>query len=246
MGLGARIPTTPTGPSAKAAEDAAAALTSNRCRDFTGPKPVAIDCPGEAPPAARPPRRQWISGLTLVSVGGASLLASYGLVIWRRDTGNVVVEQVQISAADFTNQQKWLDIGNAVIFTGTTGGALSVAAMPLFLPYRSKTPWWAWLSGGLGLGAAVGSIVSGAQTPSAPASNGNCKNQFVSVPEAQGCIERGRSIDRAIVLAATAAPLLTMPLVYLFRKDEKKRGASVTPSVALGPTGGSLTFRGRF
>lgn len=241
----ARIPMTPTGPSAEAAAGAAVALTNDQCRDFTGPKPVAIECPGEPPPA-RPPRAQWVSGLTLVSVGGASLLASYGLVIFRRSTGNVVIDQVQANPGDFTNQQKWLDIGTGIVVSAATGGALTVAAMPLFLPYKSKTPWWAWLSGGLGLGAAVGSIVSGATAESAPAGNSNCETQFLSAAEAQTCVDRGRSVDRAIVLGATAAPLLTMPLVYLFRRDEKKLRASVTPSITFGPTGGSLTFRGRF
>jgi hypothetical protein len=240
-----RLPMTPTGPTAKIAADATVALTNDQCRDFTGPKPVAIECPGEPPPA-RPPRAQWVSGLTLVSVGGASLLASYGLVIFRRSTGNVVIDQVQANPGDFTNQQKWLDIGTGIVVSAATGGALTVAAMPLFLPYKSKTPWWAWLSGGLGLGAAVGSIVSGATAESAPAGNSNCETQFLSAAEAQTCVDRGRSVDRAIVLGATAAPLLTMPLVYLLRRDEKKLRASVTPSITFGPTGGSLTFRGRF
>jgi len=240
-----RLPMTPTGPTAKIAADATVALTNDQCRDFTGPKPVAIECPGEPPPA-RPPRAQWVSGLTLVSVGGASLLASYGLVIFRRSTGNVVIDQVQANPGDFTNQQKWLDIGTGIVVSAATGGALTVAAMPLFLPYKSKTPWWAWLSGGLGLGAAVGSIVSGATAESAPAGNSNCETQFLSAAEAQTCVDRGRSVDRAIVLGATAAPLLTMPLVYLLRRDEQKLRASVTPSITFGPTGGSLTFRGRF
>jgi hypothetical protein len=240
-----RLPMTPTGPTAKIAADATVALTNDQCRDFTGPKPVAIECPGEPPPA-RPPRAQWVSGLTLVSVGGASLLASYGLVIFRRSTGNVVIDQVQANPGDFTNQQKWLDIGTGIVVSAATGGALTVAAMPLFLPYRSKTPWWAWLSGGLGLGAAIGSIVSGVTAGSAPAGNSTCEKQFLSAAEAQTCVDRGRSVDRAIVLGATAAPLLTIPLVYLFRTDKRKPRASVIPSLGFGPTGGSLAFRGRF
>ena len=116
--------------------------------------------------------------------------------------------------------------------------------MPLFLPYRSKTPWWAWLSGGSWLGAAIGSIVSGVTAGSAPASNSTCEKQFLSAAEAQTCAHRGRSVDRAIVLGATAAPLLTIPLVYLFRTDKRKPRASVIPSLGFGPTGGSLAFRG--
>ena len=39
-----RIPTTPSGPTAGVASAAAAALANGECTDFTGPKPVAIDC----------------------------------------------------------------------------------------------------------------------------------------------------------------------------------------------------------
>jgi hypothetical protein len=241
-----RLPMTPTGPTAKISADATIALANDQCKDFTGPKPVTITCPGAPARPLRPPRGQWVSGLTLVSVGGASLLASYGLVIFRRSTGNVVIDQVQANPGDFTNQQKWLDIGTGIVVSAATGGALTVAAMPLFLPYRSKTPWWAWLSGGLGLGAAIGSIVSGVTAGSAPAGNSTCEKQFLSAAEAQTCVDRGRSVDRAIVLGATAAPLLTIPLVYLFRTDKRKPRASVIPSLGFGPTGGSLAFRGRF
>jgi hypothetical protein len=96
------------------------------------------------------------------------------------------------------------------------------------------------------LGAAIGSIVSGVTAGSAPAGNSTCEKQFLSAAEAQTCVDRGRSVDRAIVLGATAAPLLTIPLVYLFRTDKKKPRASVIPSLGFGPTGGSLAFRGRF
>jgi len=241
-----RIPTSPLGPAADAATDGAVALAIDQCVDFTGPRAVTIACPGEAPRPLRPPRGQWISGLTLVTAGGASLVASYALLIWRRDTGKVVIEQVQASPSITTNQNKWLHLGDGVVATAATGGALAVAAMPLFLPYRSKTPWWAWLSGGLGVGLAVGSIVSGATAEAAPAGNRKCEDRLLSMDDAQACVDRGRSVDRAIVLGATAAPLLTIPLVYLLRRDGKKLGASVTPSVAFGPTGGSLSFRGSF
>ncbi len=241
-----RIPTTPTGPTAKVAADAAVALANDQCKDFTGPKPVTIECSGESPRPLRPPRGQWISGLTLVSAGGASLIASYAVLIWRRDTGNVVIEQFEASPFVTTNQEKWLNLRDGIVLTAATGGALTVAAMPLLLPYRSKTPWWAWLSGGLGVGLAIGSIVSGVTAESAPAGNSKCEDRLLSVDDVQTCVDRGRSVDRAIVLGATAAPLLTIPLVYLLRADKEKHVASVTPSVAFGPTGGSLNFRGRF
>ena len=241
-----RIPTSPSGPTAEVATDGAVALVNQQCLDFTGPTAFAIACPGEAPRPLRPPRGQRISGLTLVSAGGASLVASYALLIWRRDTGNVVIKQVQASPSVTANQDKWLHLGDGVLATAATGGGLTIAAMPLLLPYRSKPPWWAWLSGGIGVGLAVGSIVSGVTAESVPAGNSKCENPLESVEEAQSCVDRGRSVDRAIILGASAAPLLTIPLVYLLRRNEKKHGPSVTPNVALGPTGGSVSFRGRF
>jgi len=252
----ARIPTTPSGPTARVASAAAVALANGECKDFTGPKPVTIDCktaragaPAEAPktasgwPADRPPRGQWISGLSLVSAGGASLLASYGVLIWRRGAGNDWVNEFDPN--DTANQVKWTNLGSGIAVTALAGGALTVTAMPLLLPYRSKTPWWAWLSGGLGVGAAVVAIVSGVTADGAPDGSSNCQ-LVTSVGVAQTCVDRKRSTDRAIVLGVTAAPLLTIPLVYLFRKDEKKHGASFTPGVVVNRNGGSLSVRGEF
>jgi hypothetical protein len=253
-----RIPTTPSGPTAGVASAAAAALANGECKDFTGPKPVAIDCKtarAEAPkatkqkdtpsgwPSDRPPRGQWISGLTLVSAGGASLVVGYGLLIARRGAGDTLIQEFDPN--DQTNQLKWTNLGNTIPLLGIAGGALTVAAMPLVLPYRSKTPWWAWLSGGLGVVAAVGSIVSGVTAESAPAGSNNCEllqNDTI----AQTCVDRGRSINRAIMLGTTAAPLLTMPLVYLFRKDEKKHVSGLTPNLELGRNGGYFSMGGAF
>jgi hypothetical protein len=241
-----RLTNTPSGPSGDDAAAAAVALLSGDCRDLTGKRPVTLPCPGEWSGSLRPPKGQWVSGLTLLGVGGASLLASYGLAIWRRDTGDVVVEQIATNPDDTTNQSKWLNQRTGIVLTAATGGALTTAAMPLFLPYRSKTPWWGWLSGGLGVGLAVGSIVSVVTAEPAPDGNSSCSTEFVTVDKAQACVNRGRAADRAIVLGATAAPLLTIPLVYLLRRDAKKPGVHVTPSISLGRESGSISFRGRF
>ncbi len=65
-------------------------------------------------------------------------------------------------------------------------------------------------------------------------------------PSPTSCLNRAGGIDRAILLGATAAPLLTMPLVYLFRKSDKKRQADLVPSVVLGRQGGAFAIRGAF
>lgn len=253
-----RIPTSQSGPTPQVASAAAGALANGECTDFTGPKPVAIECKvarseaaktskqkdrPAAGPANRPPRGQWISGLTLVSAGGASLVVGYGLLIARRGAGDTLVSE--FSPNDQTNQVKWANLGNAIIPMGAAGGALTVAALPLVLPYRSKTPWWAWLSGGLGVGAAVGAIVSGVTADSAPAGSSKCQ-LLTSADNAQTCVDRGRSISRAIMLGTTAAPLLTMPLVYLLRKDEKKHVSGLTPNLVAGRNGGYLSLGGAF
>ncbi len=256
-----RIPTTPSGPTSSVASAAAVALANGECTDFTGPKPVAIDCETAraearaAPkvtkekdtpsgwPADRPPRGQWISGLTLVSAGGASLLAGYGLLIARRGAGDTLV--ADFNPNDQTDQLKWTNLGNAIPLMGTVGGVLTVTAMPLVLPYRSKTPWWAWLSGGLGVGAAVGAIVSGVRAEGVPGGSNKCE-LLVNQASAQACVDRGRSINRAVMLGTTAAPLLTMPLVYLFRKDEKKHVRGLTPNLVAGRNGGYISVGGAF
>ncbi len=256
-----RIPTTPTGPTPGVASAAATALANGECTDFTGPKPVSINCKtanAAAPkatkqkdspsgwPADRPPRGQWIAGLTLVSAGGASLLTGYALLIARRGSGDDMVDGFIAGMTETeTERLKWTNLGNAIPLFGAVGGALTVAAMPMILPYRSKTPWWAWLSGGLGLGAAVGSIVSGVTATSAPSGSNNCQAIFNMV-DAETCVDRGRSIGRAIMLGTTGAPLLTMPLVYLFRKDEKKHVSGLTPNLALGRNGGYFSVGGAF
>ena len=170
-------------------------------------------------------------------------MVSYGLLIARRGAGDDWVNQ--FNANDTTNQVRWASLGNALGPTSVVGGALTTAAMPMLLPYRAKTPWWAWLSGGLGVAATVVSIVSGATADATPAGSSNCQ-LVTNVGVAQTCVDRKRSIDRAVVLGMTAAPLLTIPLVYIFRKDEKKHGVTVSPSIVAGRSGGSMSLSGEF
>ena len=68
----------------------------------------------------------------------------------------------------------------------------------------------------------------------------------VNGPDPTSCVNRGRDVDRAILLGATAAPLLTMPLVYLLRKNDRSRQLDLAPSVVLGRQGGSFAIRGAF
>ena len=245
-----RVATSTTGPTDSAIDESIAALLTADCTDFTGDAPLAIDCRSGEPVVQtargskdikgrriRPPRGQFVSGVALASVGTASLVAGYGLLIARRSAG----EDWMNDPNSLSAQDKWLNLGTGLIATGAAGGGLLVAAMPLVLPDEAKTPWWAWLSGGLGVVAAAGSIASGVMA--APKPPESCT---VNGPDPTSCVNRGRDVDRAILLGATAAPLLTMPLVYLLRKNDKSRQLDLAPSVVFGRQGGSFAIRGAF
>jgi hypothetical protein len=245
----ARVPMTSTGPSQAATSKAVASLLAGECKSFEGESPVRIDCvTGEAdePVAvapsgkrspARPPRGQYLSGVTLASIGTASMLTAYSLAIARRSAGDKWLS----SPNDLDVQRTWLNLGNGVLITGATGAALLTAAMPLALPYERKTPWWAWLSGGVGFAAAAASIASAATA--APKSPRSCS---VNGPDPSPCVARHRDTDRAFILGMTAVPLLTMPLVYLLRTDHKKLRAELSPRLVAGRNGGSVGIGGSF
>ena len=237
----ARVPATSMGPTASVAAEAASALAAGQCKDFTGSKPVTIDCGAVR---AKPQKRE-LDTVRRRPPRGASLATTYGLTAARRSAGNDWVDNFNVDPTDLGPQTRWTNLGNGLVFTSIAGGALTTAAMPLVLPYREKPPWWAWLSGGLGVGAAVASIVSATTADSIPDGTNRCQ-QVSEAADAQGCVDRNRSTDRAIALGVTAAPLLTIPLVYLLRRSEKRGGASLTPELAVGRAGGSLGFRGEF
>jgi hypothetical protein len=246
----ARVTNTASGPDTGDIVEATATLLAGECKDFTGAKPVTVDCatgraPGRVKPAdrkvreapVRPPRGQFVSGLALASVGTASLVAGYGLLIARRGAGDDWIAD----PGSLDAHGKWLNLGTSLIVTGSVGSALLVTAMPLVLPYKRKTPWWAWLSGGLGVAAAASSIAVAVIADPKPA-----QSCTVNTLEPEPCVNRARKTDLAIMLGATAAPLLTMPLVYLFRKDAKKLNADLSPSIYVNSSGGALGIQGAF
>lgn len=224
-------------------ELAVAALLAGRCGDYAGAAPVSMDCEtGEVilPDAElprHPPRGQFISGLTLVGVGGASLLSGYGLLVVRKSAGEDWLSDPQSREA----QQTWLRYGTGIIATGAAGSAMLVTAMPLVLPYKTKTPWWGWLTGGLGLAVGGAAIALAVTAPSSRAES--CK---VSGPDPQPCIDRAKRTDLALLLGATAAPLVTIPLVYLLRKSDKRYDAQLVPRVTANSRGAAFGLGGTF
>ncbi|KPK16963.1 MAG: hypothetical protein AMJ62_03535 [Myxococcales bacterium SG8_38] len=242
-----RLPTSSTGPEQNVMNQAVEALLAGRCTDFTHGTPREIDCrTGEPILAAVPevvvskrvtPRPLFITGVTLASVGTASLAGGWSLLLVRRSAGDDWIGDPN----DLSLQASWLDLQIPLIAAGSVGGGFLVAAMPMVLPMHEKTPWWAWLNGGLGIAAAVGSIVSA--TTASPKPNESCE---VNGQDPTACVSRKRDTDRAILLGATAAPLLTMPLVYLLRRGGRKPKVEVRPRVVAGKRGGVVGVAGSF
>ncbi len=242
-----RLPVSSAGPDQDVMNQSVEALLAGICTDFTDGTPREIDClTGQAiaPPPVEVvqekrvgPRPLFITGVSLASVGVASLAAGWSLDIVRRSAGdNWIADPSKLSL-----QAKWLDLETSLIVTAALGGGLLVAALPMVLPIRSKTPWWAWFNGGLGVAAAVGSIVS--VTTASPKPAESCE---VNGQDPAACVNRKRDTDRAILLGATAAPLLTMPLVYLLRRGERHPKVEIEPRVTVGRGGGALGVTGSF
>jgi len=242
-----RLPISSAGPDQGVMNQSVEALLAGICKDFTDGTPRAIDCLTGQPIAPPPvelvdakrvgPRPLFITGVTLASVGVASLAAGWSLDLVRRSAGdNWIADPSSLGI-----QAKWLDLETSLIVTASLGGGLLVAAMPMVLPVHSKTPWWAWVNGGLGVAAAVGSIVSA--TTASPKPVESCE---VNGQDPSACVNRKRDTDRAILLGATAAPLLTMPLVYLLRRSGRKPKVEVQPRVLVNRQGGAVGVTGSF
>ena len=188
----AKIATGALGPTRGDIALVARALTAGACTDFSAVPPTSLRCadltremPSEEakPVSARMPRDRFISGLALAGVGSTALITGYVLLAPRARAGEDWVAQLDSGAQpDGVAQQKWLNTGTALALTSSIGGAALVAAMPLALPKRAKTPWWAWLSGGLGVGLAAFSVAYGVTAESKP--DTSCSNLRISSTEA--------------------------------------------------------------
>jgi len=248
----ARVPVSGGRPSESHLALAARALVERRCVDFTPPEPAALPCasseavaadtpaPKDDRPLGRRPRGQFIAGLTLAGVGVAGLATGYALLVPRSNAALDWVSEVDAGGQDTSAQQKWFDLRGAIIASGSVGSAALVTAMPLALPERDKTPWWAWVSGGVGLGLAGFSIAWGVTAEAAPSSS--CSANNLDSAEVRSCVNREKQTSVALLTGLTSAPLITMPLVYLFRPSRSK----LEPQVEVGRSGGYFGLRGRF
>jgi hypothetical protein len=217
------------------------ALLEGRSVDFTGVHPIARASWADEAPAASAveavsvvraeaqtgrvrtrgvprPRTHRIAGWSLFGLGVASLGTSVGLHVWRGNLGEQLIE----SPASLGTAQQWNDARIGVWTTAAFGGAATSAAMPLLLPGYSRTPWWGWMLGAFGLGLTGYTIYEGVTMQS-------CPEPFIAdEARVRACVARGQEAGRVALAAAGAAPLLTVPLVYLFRPLRAEPSMSVT------------------
>ena len=240
-----RMPSSDEGPESAALANAAESLVARRCVNLSGGETAPLDCatgvpiPGDDGPtsvkrANGQPRGQFIAGATLGAVGTASLvtaIALYGASATR-------AANRMVASPSNENQARWLNMRFGMFYVGSAGAAALVAAMPLALPYRAKTPWWAWLSGGAGVALAATSIGLAVTAPPTP--------DVSRVADPQGYVDRAIPTDGAFLAGVSAAPLLTMPLVYLLRRDEKRLRARLTPQITVARNGGFVGIEGRY
>ncbi|MFW2388828.1 MAG: PEGA domain-containing protein [Polyangiales bacterium] len=216
------------------------ALFEGRSVDFSGPHPIARSSWSEgaatvaataaalsvAEPDAGPtskrgiprPRDQRVAGWSLFGLGVASIGASIALHVWRGELG----EQLIASPANLNVAQQWNNARIGVWATAAFGGAATSAAMPLVLPNRERTPWWGWTLGAAGLGLTGYAIYEGVTMTS-------CPEPYIADQAAvRSCVARGQEAGRIALALAGAAPLLTVPLVYLFRPMRVEPSVSAT------------------
>ncbi|MGB8225147.1 MAG: PEGA domain-containing protein, partial [Polyangiales bacterium] len=247
----ARIRTAPDGPTRGDIALAARTLVEGTCMNWAALPPTVLACedgsamveahPDQVRPATRRPRGQLISGLALLGAGSASLVTGYVLLAPRsrvsEDWYNSLTAGGQGSAS---LQQKWFNMGTGIMTTSAIGAGALVAAMPLALPNRAKTPWWGWLSGGLGVGFAAFSIAYGVTTDPGP--DTSCSSLVSDSNDARACVKHSERVSLSVLTGVTAAPLLTIPLVYLLRRSKTK----IEPNVELSRAGGYVSLRGAF
>lgn len=233
-------------PSAEDSRRAIEALLEGRSVDFTGKHPIAraswaverdgngtvgaasaalgeADSTDEKQSGTPRPRNQRIAGWSLLGAGVASIGASVGLHVWRGNLGDQFIE----SPANLNAAQQWHDARIAVWATAAFGGAATSAAMPLLLPNYERTPWWGWTLGAFGLGLTGYAIYEGVTMT-------GCPEPYIADGAAvRACVERGQEAGRIALALAGAAPLLTVPLVYLFRPLRAEPSISVSRESAV-------------
>ena len=257
------LPIIQGGLTAEDVERAVEALLEGRSVDFTGPQPItkpswhdeaqsrlaSAEKPLDAEEAERErglqpktsyrarPKDQRIAGWTLVGLGAAGIGTSLGLHLRRGTLGDDLIAEPD----DLQQAQDWRDLRIGVWVGAGVGGAALVGALPLVLPDalvqgdgESKVPWWAWVSGGAGLGLTAYAIYEAATLTT-------CPEPFIgNEARVRACVDRGQETGRLSLALAGAAPLLTVPLVYLLRPKRIHPSVSMTADRAMIQVSGSF------
>jgi hypothetical protein len=90
------------------------------------------------------------------------------------------------------------------------------------------------------VGAAAFSVAYGVTAESEPGTS--CNSLITDADDARTCVRRSEQITGAVLAGATAAPLLTIPLVYLLRPTDSK----LAPQVEVSRSGAYVGIRGEF
>ncbi|MCA9616303.1 MAG: PEGA domain-containing protein, partial [Myxococcales bacterium] len=174
----------------------------------------------------------WLAtGLVLVAAGVGAYGGGIATHRLRAKAGDTYAE-LQATDPEFVQrQQDWLAYQVPTHVLAYVGGAFVAAGFAFALPEREGTPWWAWLSGGVGLLTAG---LGAALVVTLP----DCEQ----VAETQrACVNRGQGGQRSSFLVSTALPLLTVPFTYLFGRD-----APVRVEGSGSATHATLSLRGTF
>ena len=218
-------------PDAAALDAAIDALISQSSLDLTGEAAVERSAwvgPEEGTSLFETPRgRKRVIGYTL----GALSLAAYGVstaMFFRR--AKLGDDYASIDGNNLPNRATdWKNARTPIWASAGSGAVLGIAALPLVLPNKNKTPWWAWLSGGVGLGLAG---YAGYEVATRPSASG-CREVAGTLGGAAACVARHKAGDRAFLAGAGAAPLITVPLVYLFRPKRLTPKLDIQPGHAI-------------
>jgi hypothetical protein len=231
------------------------ALFEGRSVDFTGPHPIAkaswlaereaaakraavleASTEAEAMPqyvdslAAARARNQRIAGWSLFGVGAASIGASVGLHVRRGNLG----DEFRDAPSSLQAADEWWDARVSVWALAGFGGVAATAAMPMLLPDDDRTPWWGWALGAAGLGLTGYAIYEGATMTGCP------EPYITDATAVDACVTRGQEAGRVALALAGAVPLLTVPLVYVFRP------LRMQPSLSMNRRGATLRLRRSF
>lgn len=156
----------------------------------------------------------WLgAGLTVVALG---LGAYAGGIVTHRFRANEGDDYVAAdpAAPDFLGaQDRWLRYQLPTHLLAYAGGTVVALGLALALPERDGTPWWAWLSGVVGVTTAA---IGAALVATLP----DCGQIAV---ERRACVNRGQGGQRTSFVVSTAIPLLAVPLTYLFGRGSRVR-----------------------